>query len=69
MCASCGATVLEYEIYGKIIMIAINGGSVTIHDVMITASRADAALTKHLHATVDTRTAMAIRKCLRGEMP
>lgn len=67
VCASCGATVYHYEIYGREIIIAVNGGSVTVNDVTITASHADAALSKHLRNCIDTRTAMAIRKRMRGE--
>lgn len=67
VCASCGATIYRYEIYGKLIMIAVNRGSVTVNDVTITASYSDAALSKHLRNCTDTRTAMAIRKLMRGE--
>ena len=67
MCASCGATVVAYDIYGKRVVIAVSGGDVTVNDVTITADRADAALSKHLRNCTDTRTAMAIRKHMRGE--
>jgi len=67
MCASCGATVYTYDIYGKSVSIIVSGRSVTVNDVTYTADRTITALSKHLRNCTDTRTVMAVRRLMREE--